>query len=80
LYPNPNNGNFHIAGTVPAGDVVVNVYNTVGQLVHNEKVRITGNYIDNMLNLAGKLAEGMYLVQVKAGEEMKAFRVMVKQD
>jgi hypothetical protein len=62
IYPNPNTGNFTIEIENPEEDVLIEVYNTVGEMV--ERVERVGKISNLKLNVAA----GIYLVKVRNGE------------
>jgi hypothetical protein len=68
LYPNPNNGNFILETKENA---LVEVYNSIGELVISENI-VAGK---NSLSL-GNTADGIYLVKISGNGEVKFVRVV----
>jgi PKD repeat protein len=62
IYPNPNSGNFTIEIDNPEKDVLIEVYNMVGEMV--ERIERIGGISNINLNVS----VGIYLVKVKNGE------------
>jgi hypothetical protein len=80
IMPNPNNGTFVIKGDVGAGingDVHVEVTNMLGQSVYKEVVRAKNGSIEQRISLDGNLSNGIYLLNVIAGDQTKVFPVTV---
>ncbi len=71
-YPNPSKGNINI-DFEDAEERTIEVYNMIGQLVHQEST--FGN--DVILMDLSHLHEGMYIVQVWKGEQRNTARIEI---
>jgi hypothetical protein len=74
LYPNPNNGEFSLLVNEITSNMVVEVYNSVGQIVIKESIIQDRTAI----NIA-KEANGIYFVKVIDGNKTVTFKKIVKQ-
>lgn len=77
LYPNPIVNDVAKIAFMPAdgADIAYQVYNSVGQVVHEETY--TSNWHLNPFEVNfSNLSSGVYLVKVKHGAESKTFRVI----
>jgi hypothetical protein len=81
LMPNPNNGRFVVSGVVGGAteEVVLEVTNVLGQVLHRSVERVQGGKVTAELNLGNGLANGMYLMNVTAGTERTSIHFVVKQ-
>ncbi len=68
LYPNPNNGDFILE---TGGKALVEIYNSIGELVLSENL-VAGK---NSLSL-GNAANGIYLVKISSNDNVKLIRVV----
>ena len=73
LFPNPNNGNFAVVNPNMV-DGQINIYNSVGQLIHSQSTN--GESILN-LNIADKSA-GVYFVKLDAPQTNWVQRIVVQ--
>lgn len=74
MYPNPNNGNFTISGTLKSGkELSIEVLNTIGQIVFADKTLVINNALNKQVNLSG-IANGVYILRLKAGGETRNIR------
>ncbi|MBK7946236.1 MAG: T9SS type A sorting domain-containing protein [Flavobacteriales bacterium] len=79
LYPNPSNGGPvapHIAEGV-AGPVDVEVRDASGRLVHGQRMAMQDGPFTDLLD-ASQLSAGMYLVNVRAGENVMVQRLVIR--
>ncbi len=68
LFPNPNNGNFKIAGFVNTNtEGHIFIMNTIGQTVYKEAVIPVNNYFEKEINLPGDLPRGVYIISYTSG-------------
>ncbi|MEJ6681762.1 MAG: T9SS type A sorting domain-containing protein, partial [Flavobacteriales bacterium] len=80
MYPNPANDfvTLNITGIAEGTDkVLVDIFNTVGQLVQSEQIPADGNYVNSVVTLNG-LAEGMYNVQITVGNTVSSERMIIQ--
>ncbi|TND04263.1 MAG: glycosyl hydrolase [Bacteroidetes bacterium] len=77
VYPNPNNGSFDLAFTTTLrDDYTITVYNTLGQVVYEEKANnFVGNY-SRKINLASN-GNGIYMLKVSNGKKESVKKVAV---
>lgn len=74
LYPNPNNGNFNVLGTLKESRAVVDVIDKAGRIIYRQDVVAPGGKLDHRVNLAGRITQGVYLLRVVSGNEVYALR------
>ena len=81
LIPNPNKGQFSIKGSVGVSDeeVSIEVTDMLGQVVYKNKVLAPGGNINESLSLGNSLANGMYMLNLNAGNEHKVFHFVIEQ-
>jgi hypothetical protein len=80
MYPNPAKDfvTLNITGIADGTDkVLVDIFNTVGQLVQSEQIPADGNYVNSVVTLNG-LAEGMYNVQITVGNTVSTERMIIQ--
>jgi len=77
LYPNPGNGDMTVWFTGQGSDVLIEVLDAGGRLVHREQGRANaeGRY---PLPLADRLRPGTYLVRLSGGEDRAVARLVVQ--
>lgn len=71
LYPNPNSGNFTVKGTLTnktTHSVSLEVYNTIGQLVHKETVPVSNGVLNHQVAQDQNLSAGNYFLRVNDDE------------
>ena len=67
VYPNPNNGKFHLsANNLPTGDRSVVISNLLGEVVYNQALKSSGN-LNEEIDLTS-LNSGVYLMKLITGE------------
>jgi hypothetical protein len=82
LMPNPNKGAFTIRGTLSAiGDqeLVAEVTNMLGQVVYKEKIAARNGVINERILLSNTLANGMYMLILRSGNENKVYHFVLEQ-
>lgn len=80
LYPNPNRGDVVIAGNVANNEAGnLSITNAVGQIVYSETIVPVNYFIERRINLSGKLAPGIYIVQYKTRDYSWTRRMTVKE-
>ncbi|HEY8403089.1 MAG TPA: T9SS type A sorting domain-containing protein, partial [Flavobacteriales bacterium] len=78
IYPNPNNGdlvNLNITG-ITSNEVYVRVLDSMGREVYTNRYSVDGS-LNTMVNFNQSLAQGIYMVEMRAGEEVKTLRMVV---
>ncbi len=81
LIPNPNKGLFIIRGTIGTsfeGNVNLEITNMLGQSVFSDIVKVQNGALDKEIQLNSNLANGMYLLNVQAGNERKVFHFVME--
>ncbi|MBS1760495.1 MAG: M36 family metallopeptidase, partial [Bacteroidetes bacterium] len=67
IYPNPNNGQFHIRFYNMANETAtIKIYAYNGALVYNKPFTTTLPYSDMSVDLGGRVANGIYVVEVRS--------------
>jgi hypothetical protein len=80
LYPNPNKGNFKIAGLANNNTKgTIQILNAVGQVIYADEVTPVNNYVDKEINLSGSIAPGIYIFQYKMADFTWTRRMVVKE-
>lgn len=80
IMPNPNNGTFVIKGSLSSTvteEVTAEVTNMLGQVVYRDNIKAVRGNIDQRITLDGSLANGIYLLNIKAGDKSQTFYVTV---
>jgi hypothetical protein len=80
VMPNPNKGDFTVKGTLGTNtseDVRVEVTNMLGQVVYKNTVKASHGSINESISLDNTLSNGMYLLNITAGDRSKVFHVTV---
>ncbi|MFM9986916.1 MAG: T9SS type A sorting domain-containing protein [Flavobacteriales bacterium] len=72
VYPNPNNGAFFVEG-IQNGNCTIDIYNSTGAKIHNEKIRNAGR---NEINLENA-PNGIYTVQISCDGVRRSERIVV---
>ncbi len=81
LYPNPNNGQFTLAGmlaNVIDGELGLEVVNVLGQTIYRDNVQVRNGSIEKRIELPGTLAHGTYILNLKTGDGNKPFRFVIQ--
>jgi len=69
VVPNPNNGTFMIAGTVPGVEsikqVTVEVVDLLGKTIYSDVAAIANGAINKNITLGGNIPNGVYLIKLK---------------
>ncbi len=82
VVPNPNNGVFTVKGTLGSTideDVNLELTNMLGQSVYKTDVKAKNGKLNATIQLNGSVANGMYMLNVRTGNEHKVFHVVVEQ-
>lgn len=79
LYPNPNKGSFilNLKSDTPIGEGIINIYNTMGQIIYSEKFFSEFDYYADHLNLSG-IAPGIYFLSIGKGNQHVSTRLIIK--
>ena len=82
LLPNPNKGEFYITGALGIStdaDVTMEVTDMLGQVIYKNKVTVHNGAMNEKIRLSNSLANGMYIMNVSAGDKQQVFHFMVEQ-
>jgi len=81
LMPNPNKGTFTVKGTlsIMSGEATIEVTNMLGQIVYRSKATVRNSSIEERITLDNTLANGMYLLHVRSGDNSKVFHFVMEQ-
>jgi hypothetical protein len=78
IYPNPNNGdvmNINLTG-VTSNEVFVRIMDGMGRVVYTNRYSVDGS-LNTMVSFSKPLAQGVYMVEFTAGNEVITQRMMV---
>ena len=81
IYPNPNKGVFTIkgkTGLLNDEEMDVTLTDLLGQVVYAKKMMVHSGAIDEQVVCEHTLARGVYLLNLKGGEGVRVFRVLVE--
>jgi hypothetical protein len=82
LLPNPNKGDFMVTGTLSNAvnaKVDIEITDMLGQIVFRNKVVALNGRINEHIQLQAGLANGMYLLNLKAGDDNEVFHFVIEQ-
>jgi hypothetical protein len=82
VVPNPNKGEFTVKGTLGSindQEVSLELTDMLGQVVYSSRVQAQGGRINERVTLAHTIANGMYLLSIRADTESKVFHIVVEQ-
>ena len=77
LYPNPNNGSFTITANIATKTATLEVVSAIGQVVYAEELNTGNGSISKQVTLPASVANGVYMLKVKTGEEANTLRFTV---
>lgn len=78
LYPNPNNGQFTVKGiNLPDKEAVIEVINTIGQVVYRKTEAVNNGQLQTILNIPENNASGAYLLRVQTHSATDILRFMI---
>lgn len=78
LFPNPTTGSSTLSYTlVEQGDVTINIYDAMGQLVSSQSEGTVAPGTQNAMINTENLASGMYMVELVAGDSKSTTRMVV---
>ena len=82
LMPNPNTGTFTVKGTLGVltdEEISLEVTDMIGQTVYSRKAMVQNGKLNEQIQLGSKLANGMYLLNLKSGSDNKVFHFVIEQ-
>ena len=80
IVPNPNKGIFTIAGTlgsVISQEVTLEIMDALGHVIYINRVMTNGGKINEQVALANALSDGIYYLNLRWGNNNKAFHFVV---
>ncbi|MBX2907048.1 MAG: Ig-like domain-containing protein [Taibaiella sp.] len=79
VFPNPNNGEFRLRGrTTGAGNAVVTVSNTLGQIIYTATLETnSGGLFAHAFRLADNVPGGVYILNVQTEAGKRSTRIVV---
>lgn len=78
-FPNPNKGSFTIVASVSSDkDVEIGIFDTGGKLVHSEKATPKNKKLEHTVYTYGKLASGVYRVNVMIDGKVETISLTVQ--
>jgi len=78
IYPNPNRGEFTLEIYDTEDEVVMDVYNLTGMLLHNSRMQPQGNYMLKRKIDLGFLSKGFYLVKLQSDKGLRVLEVVIE--
>ena len=80
LLPNPNKGTFTVKGVLGTKDaeITIEITNMLGQVVYSSKTVARGGIINAPIVLNNALANGMYVLNLRSGNESKTFHFVTE--
>jgi trimeric autotransporter adhesin len=81
ITPNPNKGEFTIAGTIGSidEDATIEITDMLGRVVYSGKVMAKAGRLKEKIFLSKSVANGVYLLTLYAGDERKTFHIALEQ-
>ena len=79
VFPNPSTGTFTVKGDMGtvSGVVTIEISNMPGQTVYHQDMTISNGKINERIQLPEDVANGMYLLRLHSGSDVKIFTVMI---
>ncbi len=82
VVPNPNRGAFTVKGTLSSTadqQVSLELTDVLGQVVYRNNAEAKGGKLNEHVQLANAVANGMYILSVRSGDESRVFHVVIEQ-
>ena len=82
VFPNPNKGEFTVRGTLGTttdAEVSLEVADMLGQVIYKGNVTAREGKLDVQLHLSNTLANGMYILNLRTGDEYRMFHFVIEQ-
>ncbi len=82
ISPNPSKGRFIIKGSFGSAEtdnITLEITNMLGQTVYTSNVGTLQGKINEQVQLPASIANGMYILMLRAGAESRAFHLQVNQ-
>ncbi len=82
VVPNPNRGAFTVKGTMASAtdqQVTLELTDVLGQVVFHNTSQAPGGKLNEHVQLANNLANGMYILTVRSGDENRMFHIVIEQ-
>jgi len=81
LVPNPSKGIFTVKGTLGSAydeEVTMEVTNMLGQVVYKATAQARNGELNELIELQGNIANGMYILNLRSGGEQKVFHMVIE--
>ncbi len=81
IQPNPSKGEFTVRGTLATSEnaaVNIEVTDVLGQQIYKKTATAPGGRINEKVVLEGTLANGMYILNIRTGNERKTFHFVIE--
>src|SRR5690606_8120527 len=72
LYPNPNNGDFTLIGSINSKEVNIDIINAIGQTVYTHQLAAPNGELEHQVHL--NAAGGIYLLRLATGQRVETLR------
>ncbi|MCE3227390.1 MAG: alkaline phosphatase domain protein [Bacteroidetes bacterium] len=77
VYPNPNNGQFHVrVNGLKDGDAFIGLFNVVGELVYHTNGTVSNGELNKEINVE-EIASGIYFMKVSTGEKTYTKKMII---
>ncbi|MBS1587469.1 MAG: T9SS type A sorting domain-containing protein [Bacteroidetes bacterium] len=77
LYPNPNPGEFNVAGTASGNTVQAAIVNVMGQEIYNGTAEVINGRFNMHVALDNNLPAGMYIMHLRSGNSRNIIRFSI---
>ncbi|RYE23362.1 MAG: T9SS type A sorting domain-containing protein [Sphingobacteriales bacterium] len=78
LYPNPNNGDFKLTGSLNGtGIVTLSIVNVAGQVLYSEQIKANKGIIDHSVTAKDRLVPAVYILRLEQDGMVKNIRFTV---
>jgi hypothetical protein len=82
VMPNPNKGTFTVKGTLAGvvnDEASIEITNMLGQVVYHNNTTVKNGVVNEQVQLAGGLANGMYILNIRSGAGNVTFHFVIEQ-
>ncbi|MCF8370983.1 MAG: T9SS type A sorting domain-containing protein [Bacteroidales bacterium] len=78
IYPNPNKGDFFLAGSLESKDeLILHIYNSTGQEIYKKEISSTEGKLSEEIEM-GQVASGIYFLMVQQKENKWVWKMVVE--
>lgn len=81
ILPNPNNGTFTVKGklsVITGEEVSLKITDMLGQEIYKQVITTQDGLINQQIKLGNTLAKGMYILNIKSGNENSSFHFVIE--